>query len=182
MKRLILIATLYLLSYEFVFAVNFIEAKRLAEQGDAWYQTEIALKYHEGRGVPRDLAEALKWYRKAADQGFAKAQTNIGVMYGEGQGLPQDYTKASEWFQMAAEQGNAQAQHNLGLLYGRGQGVPQDYAEAYIWESLAADSGLEDAIINRDICAAELSSEELQSAKRRELQLYLRIQHRRVSK
>ncbi len=30
--------------------------------------------YRIGRGLPRDYAEALKWYRKAAERGFAPAQ------------------------------------------------------------------------------------------------------------
>ena len=34
-------------------------------------QILIAGMYFNGRGVPRDYAEAAKWYRKAAEQGAA---------------------------------------------------------------------------------------------------------------
>lgn len=43
----------------------------LADQGNASAQARIGQMYREGSGVPRDYAEALKWFRKAADQGFA---------------------------------------------------------------------------------------------------------------
>jgi len=30
--------------------------------------------YYDGRGVPQDSAEAVRWYRLAAELGLAKAQ------------------------------------------------------------------------------------------------------------
>ena len=69
--------------------------------------------YDDGRAVPQDYAEAVKWYRKAAGQGDAGAQNNLGVMYKNGRGVPQDYVEALQWYRKAAEQGNAEAQGNL---------------------------------------------------------------------
>ena len=37
----------------------------LAEAGDAKAQTTLGWMYKEGKGVPQDYAEALKWTRKA---------------------------------------------------------------------------------------------------------------------
>ena len=34
-----------------------------------------------GRGVARDEAESLAWFRKAADQNEPRAQTALGVAY-----------------------------------------------------------------------------------------------------
>ncbi len=164
-----------------VAAIGLAETRSLAEQGDAWYQTELALMYHRGKDLPRDYQRAIRWYRLAAEQEFSRAQANLGVMYGEGQGVPQDYQIAAFWFRKAADQGNVLAQHNLGLLYGRGQGVEQDYAEAYVWESLAAISGHQEAIKNRDIVLSKLSDEELKAAQRRETFLLLKIEHRKTS-
>jgi len=180
MDRLSLIIVLYLLISVSVGAVDFTEAKAQAEQGDAWYQTELALMHHNGTGMPKDYAKAIEWYRKAADQGFAKAQANLGVMYAEGEGMPQDFSIAVSWFRKAAYQGNSLAQHNLGLMYGRGQGVPQDYTEAYAWESLAAISGHEDAIKNRDNIASNFSPEELNTAQRTTKRLFLKIKHNKA--
>ena len=84
----------------------------------------------KGRGVTRDDAQSVEWYRKAADQGDADAQTLLGRMYRKGRGVPQDYTQAVHWFRRGAQQGNVKAQFNLGFMYDNGQGVPQDYAQA----------------------------------------------------
>jgi TPR repeat protein len=65
--------------------------------------------YEQGRGVPQDYAEAVRWYRKAADQGWTRAQVNLGVMYEQGQGVPQDYALAHMWYNLAAAQGNKDA-------------------------------------------------------------------------
>ena len=66
--------------------------------------------YDDGKGVPQDYVEAVKWYRKAAEKGFAPAQVNLGRMYDEGAGVPQDYAEAVKWVRNAAEQGYAMAQ------------------------------------------------------------------------
>ena len=43
------------------------EFRPLAEQGNARAQNRLGLMYDWGSGVPRDRAEAAKWYRKAAE-------------------------------------------------------------------------------------------------------------------
>ena len=58
--------------------------------------------YYDGRGVPQDDAEAVKWYRKATEQGYAKAQNNLGLMYYNGEGVSQDYVQAHMWYNLAA--------------------------------------------------------------------------------
>ena len=40
--------------------------------------------YENGRGVPQDDAEALKWYRKAAEQGNANAQKHLAQIKANG--------------------------------------------------------------------------------------------------
>jgi len=43
--------------------------------------------YANGRGVPRDDREAVKWYRLGADQGNSTAQRNLAWMYEKGLGV-----------------------------------------------------------------------------------------------
>ena len=74
----------------------------LAEQGDALAQFGLGLMYRDGKGVPQDTQEAVKWYRKAAEQGNAQAQFNLGLMYSNGQGVPQDFIRAHVWYSVAA--------------------------------------------------------------------------------
>ena len=43
-----------------------------AEQGDAPAQFALGVMCAEGRGVPQDDAEAVRWYGLAAEQGHAR--------------------------------------------------------------------------------------------------------------
>jgi hypothetical protein len=56
----------------------------------------------EGKGVPQDFQEAVKWYRRAAAQGNKFAQVNLGMMYTKGRGVRQDFVRAYMWFNLAA--------------------------------------------------------------------------------
>ena len=120
--------------------------RKLAEQGNAQAQYDLAVCYYQGRGVSPDYAEGLKWFRKAAEQGHAEAQCVLGVFYHDGrQGLSLNYAEAVKWLHKAAEQGNYAAQYNLGICYYQGQGVNLDYAEAVKWFRKAAEQGNADA-------------------------------------
>ena len=99
----------------------------LAKKGNSIAQFNLGFMYHEGKGVPRDAKEAVKWYRLAADQGDPAAQFSLGVIYASGDGVPRDYKEAARWYRLAANQGTPGAQLNLGFMYGRGNGVAQNY-------------------------------------------------------
>jgi len=79
----------------------------LAEQGDPTAQTILGNMYDEGKGVPQDYEEAVKWCRLAAEQGFPQGQDNLGQMYFEGRGVPKSYVEAYKWFNLAASQSSA---------------------------------------------------------------------------
>ena len=98
------------------YATALREWKPLAKQGHAKAQSSLGTMFAEGRGVPRDDKEAVKWYRKAAVQGNAVAQNNLGVMYREAQDVIQDYKEAVMWIHKAAVQGNVTAQSSLGFM------------------------------------------------------------------
>ena len=142
---------------------NIEELRLAAEQGDADAQFGLGGAYVQGTGVPQDLVEAERWFRRAAEQGHAGAQTvlrelyrsirllaeqgnadaqfGLGVAYVQGTGVAQDLVEAVRWFRRAAEQGHAGAQARLGMAYFQGTGVPQDFAEAVRLVRLAAQQG-----------------------------------------
>jgi hypothetical protein len=62
----------------------------------------LGIMLESGKGVPRDYAEAVKWWRKEAEQGYADAMYYLGGMYNEGKGVPQDYVEAHKWYNLAA--------------------------------------------------------------------------------
>ena len=96
---------------------NLAETRRLAEQGDAKAQFNLAGIYYTANGVPKDLAQAVEWLRKAAEQGNA-AQHNLGLMYRKGVGVPIDYILAYVWTYLSAAQGSADAERHMNDLEG----------------------------------------------------------------
>ena len=112
--------------------------RRLAEANDPVAQNKLGYLYANGRGVPKDETEAVKWYRKSAAQGNAD--------YAMGKGVPKDEKEAFAWCCKAAEQGHKWAQCNLGKDYELGRGVAQDMAEAIRWYRKAAEQGYDAAI------------------------------------
>ncbi|TYP94265.1 MULTISPECIES: toll/interleukin-1 receptor domain-containing protein [Nitrosomonas] len=124
------------------------ELMEAAEQGDAEAQNILGLMYASGRGVAKNEAKAVEWYRKAAEQGNATAQNSLGVMYEEGRGVVQDDTIAMEWYRKAAEQGDAWAQTYIGLMYEKGKGVTPDEVKAVEWYRKAAEQGYATAQYN----------------------------------
>ncbi len=83
--------------------------KPLAERGNAEAQFQLGLLSAQGQGVPQNIAEAAKWFRKAAEQGYAPAQINLGYMYDTGQGVAKNQAEAASWWKKAADQGNDEA-------------------------------------------------------------------------
>ena len=123
-----------------------------AEQGDVNAMIILGARYMDGKDVPQDYKEAVKWYELAAEQGHAGAQYTLGKMYHDGEIVPQDYKLAAKWYELAAKQGHVYAQSSLvfvqldlGMMYQYGEGVSQDYELAVKWYKLAANQGYANA-------------------------------------
>jgi predicted aspartyl protease len=54
--------------------------RKAADQGLDNAQFSLGVMYHNGEGVPQDLAQAGAWYRKAAKQGNADAQKHLKLL------------------------------------------------------------------------------------------------------
>jgi hypothetical protein len=86
--------------------------------------------YRYGRGVKRDYARALSWYRKAAQAGDARAMGDVGVMYAQGWGVAKDPIEAAKWFRKGFAAGDGIAAFQLGWAYAKGKGVGKDETQA----------------------------------------------------
>ena len=149
---------------------DYVTAYRLqlpvAEEGFAKAQVNLGIMYAYGRGVPRDDAKAVEWFRRAADQGDAFAQHNLGVFYQTGRGVLLDRTEAVRWFRKAADQGLADAQYDLGRAHAEGNGVPQDPIAAYMWLSLSADQGYQKALGSRSLIIKGMTPAQITEAEK----------------
>ena len=111
-----------------------------ADSGNTESQFQLGLAYQFGKGVNKDLVEAIKWYRVAANHGDPAAQNNLGYIYQTGPKAVRDLSEASRWYMRAASDGNPAAQVNLGLLYLRGEGVKKSPEDALHWINRAAET------------------------------------------
>ena len=116
--------------------------------------------YYSGRGVERDFAEAVEWWRKAAEQGHAEAQYYLGVAHEYGYGTDLGTKQAVKWWRLAADQGNANAQRALGEAYLWGEGTNRDLVTAHMWFDLASDQENGRAKIRLDFVARILTPTE----------------------
>lgn len=143
----------------------FKQWKPLADKGDAKAQHYLGLMYTQGLGVPKDLAKAVFWFKKAAEAGHIPAAYNLGFRYLRGEGVRQNPKIAARWIRRAAGAGLVPAQHTLGLLYANGDGVRQDFVRAYLWFSVSAKRGNQVAAKDRDAIAKRMTADQLREAK-----------------
>jgi hypothetical protein len=119
--------------------------RQKAESGDVHAQFELGQLCEKVE--PKQLEEAVKWYRLAAEHGYAPAQDSLGNMYltAEG-GLPKNVDLALKWFRKAAEQGNAQSELDIGEVYLAELDTP-NYREAIKWYQKACNRHFPEAYV-----------------------------------
>jgi hypothetical protein len=113
----------------------------LALGGHAAAQTVVGGMYWEGKGLPQDKAEAVRWFTLAANQDDRVAQEQLGWAYGTGEGVAMDAAEARRWFLKAANAGNSTAQFMSGDMLLMGVGGSADVAEGVRWLEQAAKNG-----------------------------------------
>ena len=77
---------------------SFKRILQAAQDGSRDAQFDLGVCYELGRGVERDAAEAVKWYREVLEQGHAAAQFFLGRCYKNGAGVERDAAEAAELF------------------------------------------------------------------------------------
>jgi localization factor PodJL len=125
-----------------------------ALRGDPTAAFEVASRYSDGRGVPVNYDEAMKWFDRASDGGVVPAMFRLGTMYEKGLGGKKDVDAARRYYIRAAERGNAKAMHNLAVLDADGGARGPNYKSAAEWFRKAADHGVADSQFNLGILYA----------------------------
>lgn len=118
---------------------RFLYTLRLAEQGFAPAQLDLAYTYDDGVVVEKNLELAFDWCLKAATHGLADAQAMLGDLFKNGEGIASDPEKAAYWYAKAAEQGHRGAMAALGSLYRQGLGVEASIDKAIEWYTRSAE-------------------------------------------
>jgi len=130
-----------------------------ARGGDAKAQYRLATLYDDGRQVPSDPAEALKWYKAAAQGGSAQAQYRLGYIFENEMGRNQDRDQAIKYYRMAAAHGNAAAMHALRTMLRPEQLTgPRQLAPAYAISRVPAGVLPQLDLLDQKALAAELAA------------------------
>jgi TPR repeat protein/CHAT domain-containing protein len=109
--------------------------RKAANQGDLMAMNNLGYAYEYGKGVDKNMDEALEWYQMAADGGVALASRNIGTYY---QSI-NDYKKAFKYFSIASEQGNTIAMLDISTMYLAGNDyINKDLEKSFSWALKAA--------------------------------------------
>jgi cell division septation protein DedD len=127
---------------DFQTAIN--EWRGPADKGDADAQFNLGQAYKLGRGVPQNLAQAEKWYKKAADQGHLQANDNYGLVLFQANRR----SEALPYLQASSERGEPRAQYVLGTGYFNGDFVEKDWIKAYALMTRASAQQLPQATTN----------------------------------
>ncbi len=152
---------------------------RRARAGNAQAQFELGSRFNYGRGVPKNVAEALIWLRRAGLAGRHEAQRLLAVKFFNGYDVPIGHEEAFRWTQRLAESGDPPAQVTLASMYANGEGVARSLVRSYMWYDIASISAQQlaakenaapllanDAVSLRDQIGALLLPEEEQEAQR----------------
>ncbi|MFC1665561.1 tetratricopeptide repeat protein [Pseudomonadota bacterium] len=105
---------------------NFLETRKLAEQGNAQAQFELGRMFLTGE-LNEDKAKA---YHQAVGKKNPSTDLYLGEMYLKGIGIPKNYVEALKWWTLAKAQGHVKAGELIVLLQNRM--TPEQLAEAEI--------------------------------------------------
>lgn len=135
-------------------SVGHFRAAALAGLPDAAWK--VGMAHVNGRGAPRDEAEAYRWVSRAAEGGFVDGMISRAVMLATGQGTALDAAGARLWYERAASAGSAHALRGLGAMIFNGEGAPADPVTGLALLEVARDGG--------DAIAAKLAAEIVKNA------------------
>lgn len=136
---------------------------------------QMALK---GKDKEKGAQSAARFYEMVAsrdpekDKYVAHAQYNLGALYYSGRGVGKDIPKAMSYYEESAKNGFVQAQTTLVVSYYRGTGVKKDKVQALKWILIAAGHGDKKSLKVIGNAAAELTTKQIQVAKKQAADLF----------
>ena len=84
-----------------------------------------------GKGLEKDVDQAIAWYTRAAEQRHELALIQLGSLYRWGDGVEADQNRALVLFLIAYGRGSTRAANHLALMFKKGLGVERNDSMAY---------------------------------------------------
>ncbi|MFW5793961.1 MAG: tetratricopeptide repeat protein [Bacillota bacterium] len=95
--------------------------------------------YETGRGVNKNLKQAISLYQAAKSS--ERAKLRLAIMYEEGIGCEKDIVKAIKLYNDLQKLGNDFAMYKIGRFYLQGKGLKKDLTSGYKWLNKALNKG-----------------------------------------
>lgn len=78
---------------------------RAEKEIEGMEEAQVALgeAFRMGKGVPKNINEAVKWYEKAAESGNELAFLRLGNLYEEGEGVAKNLSLAADYYEKAMD-------------------------------------------------------------------------------
>ena len=108
--------------------------QREGYDADAAYQ--LGMMFKEGRGVSKDQAQAITYFKNAAERGNTEANYELGLIY-QGEMEPVD---AFDCFMKAADKGLAKAMFEVAKAYETGMGTGRNREQAISWYTKCSET------------------------------------------
>lgn len=115
---------------------------KLAKKGNAEAQFKVGEMYETGRGVEKNMIEALKWIKMADAQGNQAAGYKLLYYDLQNNGVTAGNKAKLKELQDAAKDGDGYAQYYVGLMHSRGVGLTRSDAVALDWLGKASLVGV----------------------------------------
>lgn len=129
----------------------FQELLAAAELGHSDAFSNLGVLYEYGKGVARDAAKALEWYKKSAALGHTSGINNLANLLYRGAadaGIEPDRAEGMRLMRQVAELGVPGAMFNLGSWLGE----DLENTESIVWLKRAAEKGSKEAMYNLGLC------------------------------
>ena len=113
----------------------------------------LARLLEKGKGVKKNLPEALKLYHDAANNRVINAQIALARIFSKGKGVKKDSVESLKWHTEAAKLGCVNEQLVLGKIYEKGKcGVKKSLEDAKKWYKLASESSNDAKLAYERLC------------------------------
>jgi TPR repeat protein len=96
----------------------------------------------EGMGGPKDVKDAVRYYRIAHNASYGTASCDLATLYAEGRGVEKNLEEAIRIYRQAAHMGCVEAKLNLGLLYHRTEKIRDLVTAARLFREAAEEGSL----------------------------------------
>jgi TPR repeat protein len=123
------------------FYKRIIQLERLAQEGNANAQYELAMYIIAFPALSTNQSVAVDYIKKAAKSGHSKAAAEYAYYLFKGKGVKQDFAKGVTFLVNAAQGADSRGQYRLAREFLSGNIIQKDTEKALFWLKQAAKAG-----------------------------------------